>query len=247
MAIFVVAGFSAGFTSGLVGMGGGILLVPVLAYLAGMPFKDATGTASLHGLAVGSMAFAVHGRHGAVDARVGITAGVSSLVGALAGAAISGVVDPTGVKIVYSAAVLLALALMVVQAEAPPAHQARPVPFAPARAVAAGGLTGVVSGIVGAGGAFMLVPLFRWSLRMPIHRAIGTTMLVAIFTTVSATSGKALLGQVPWVEAAIVVAGSALGTRSGARLTHRIPARPLRWLLVGLLVVLLLRTLVDVL
>ncbi len=246
IAIFLAAGMSAGFLSGLVGMGGGILLVPVLAYLAGMPFKEATGTASLHGLAVGVMAYAIHGQHGAVDTRLGLTAGAGSVVGALAGAAISGLIDPTGVKLVYAAAVLLALALMVLQAEASPAAHALPVRYRAGRAVATGGLTGVVSGIVGAGGAFMLVPLFRWSLRMPIHRAIGTTMLVAIFTTVSATAGKAVLGQVPWIEAGVVVMGSVFGTRLGARLTHRIPARPLRLLLIGLLVLLLLRTLADV-
>jgi uncharacterized protein len=74
------------------------------------------------------------------------------------------------------------------------------------------------------GGTFMLIPFSRWALRMPIHRAIGTSMLVSIFTAIAATSGKALLGQIPWMEAILVVTGSALGTRAGARLTRRIPA-----------------------
>ena len=80
---------------------------------------------------------------------------------------------------------------------------------------------------------------------MPIHRAIGTSMLVSIFTAIAATSGKALLGQIPWMDAILVVTGSALGTLAGARLTRKIPARVLRGLLIAILLVLLVRTLAD--
>jgi uncharacterized membrane protein YfcA len=103
----------------------------------------------------------------------------------------------------------------------------------------------VVAGNIGAGGTFMLVPMSRWALKMPIHRAIGTSMLVSIFTALAATSGKALVGQVPWTEAILVVTGSALGTVVGARLTRRITARLLRQILIGILILLLLRTLAD--
>ena len=110
------------------------------------------------------------------------------------------------------------------------------------KAAAFGLFTGVVAGNIGAGGTFMVIPLFRTALLMPIHRAIGTSMLVSIFTALASTGDKALLGQVPWLDAAIVVTGSSLGTMVGARLTRRIPGRPLRWLLIGMLVLLLLRT-----
>ena len=91
----------------------------------------------------------------------------------------------------------------------------------------------------------MLIPFSRWALMMPLHRAIGTSMLVSIFTAIAATSGKALLGQIPWLEATLVVTGSAIGTLAGAHLTRRIPARVLRGLLIAILVVLLARTLAD--
>ena len=245
--LLVIVGLSAGFLSGIVGMGGALLLVPALAFVAGMPFKLATGTASLHGLAVGTSGYLVHGRYGAVDGRVGLIGGAGSVIGGLVGAAISGVLDAAGVKSIYLAAALVSLVLLLVQAEVHPARQPRRVPRADARAAGLGALAGVVAGIVGAGGAFVLIPLSRWALRMPIHRAIGTSMLVSIFTAVSATAGKALLGQVPWTQAALVVTGSALGTHAGARLAHRIPARPLRRLLIAILVVLLARTLADLL
>src|SRR5918911_4389400 len=92
--LLVVVGLSAGFLSGIVGMGGALLLVPALAFVAGMPFKLATGTASLHGLAVGVFGYLVHGRYGAVDVRVGLWAGAGSVVGGILGAAMSGALDP---------------------------------------------------------------------------------------------------------------------------------------------------------
>ena len=238
-------GLTAGFLSGIIGMGGALLLVPALAFVAGMPFKLATGTASLHGLAVGVFGYLVHGRYGAVDVRIGLWAGAGSVVGGIVGAAISGALDPFGVKVIYLAAAGLSLALLLVPVKPPAGRQGGSVPQAGTLAASFGALTGVVAGNIGAGGTFMLIPLSRWALKMPIHRAIGTSMLVSIFTAIAATSGKALLGQVPWGEAMLVVTGSALGTAAGARLTRSIPPGLLRRLLIAILVLLLLRTLAD--
>jgi len=240
-------GLTAGFLSGIIGMGGALLLVPALAFVAGMPFKLATGTASLHGLAVGLSGYLIHGRYGTVDVRVGLLAGAGSVVGGIVGAAISGLLDALGVKLIYLAAAGLSLVLLLVPVKTPPAGQSLYVPRADAKAAGLGALTGVVAGNIGAGGTFMLIPFSRWALKLPIHRAIGTSMLVSIFTAIAATSGKALLGQIPWTDAILVVTGSALGTLVGARLTRRIPARTLRGLLIAILLVLLARTLADLL
>ena len=245
VALLVGVGLAAGFLSGIVGMGGALLLVPALAFVAGMPFKLATGTASLHGLAVGVSGYVVHGRYGAVDVRVGVLAGAGSVVGGIVGAAISGYLDAFGVKLVYLAAAGLSLVLLVVPVSTSAPHRKGRVPNADAKAAGLGALAGVVAGNVGAGGNFMLVPFSRWALRMPIHLAIGTSMLVSIFTAVAATGGKALLGQVPWMDAIVVVTGSAIGTLLGARLTRRISARVLKSLLIGILVLLLARTAAD--
>ncbi|MFN8636055.1 MAG: sulfite exporter TauE/SafE family protein [Chloroflexota bacterium] len=247
LALLVGVGLSAGFLSGIIGMGGALLLVPALAFVAGMPFKLATGTASLHGLAVGLSGYLIHGRYGAVDMRVGLAAGAGSVVGGILGAAISGYLDPFGVKLVYLAAVLLSLVFLLLPVKTPPAGAPRRVPRADEWSAGLGALTGVVAGNIGAGGTFMLIPLSRWALKMPIHRAVGTSMLVSIFTAIAATSGKALLGQIPWAEAILVVTGSALGTLAGARLTRRISPQLLRLLLISILLLLLARTLADLL
>ena len=245
--LLIAVGLSAGFLSGIIGMGGALLLVPALAFVVGMPFKLATGTASLHGLAVGTFGYLVHGKYGTVDVRVGVVAGIGSVVGAFIGAAVSGMLDPAGVQAIYFAAVLLSLILLLVRVDADSARTAKPVSRADTRAASLGGLTGLVAGNIGAGGTFMLIPLSRVALHMPIHRAIGTSMLVSIFTALAATAGKAMLGQIPWTYAVLVVTGSAIGTQAGARLSHRISARVLHGILIAVLIVLLLRTLYEML
>jgi uncharacterized membrane protein YfcA len=247
LALLVAVGLSAGFLSGIIGMGGALLLVPALAFVAGMPFKLATGTASLHGLAVGVFGYLVHGRYGAVDRRIGLYAGAGSVVGGIFGAAISGALDAFAVKLIYVGAVLLSLVLLLVPVKTAASGKPEAVPRASTLATSFGALSGVVAGNIGAGGTFMLIPLSRWALKMPIHRAIGTSMLVSIFTAIAATSGKALVGQVPWADAALVVTGSALGTIAGAKLTRRIPPKLLRQILIGILILLLLRTIADLL
>src|SRR3954466_5913167 len=106
LAVLFVVGLTAGFLSGIIGMGGALLLVPALAFVAGMPFKLATGTASLHGLAVGIFGYLVHGRYGTVDMRIGLYAGAGSVAGGIVGAAISGYIDAFAVQVIYLGAVL---------------------------------------------------------------------------------------------------------------------------------------------
>ena len=240
-------GLVSGFLSGIIGMGGALLLVPALAFIVGMPFKLATGTASLHGLAVGLFGYLVHGRFGTVDVRVGLAGGAGSVVGGIVGALISGYLDAAGVQVVYLGAVVLSLVLLLVPVSTAPAGPSGRVSHADAKATGLGALSGVVAGNIGAGGNFMLIPLSRWALKMPIHRAIGTSMLISIFSAIAATGGKALLGQIPWMQALLVVTGSALGTIFGARMTRRIPARILRGVLIAMLLLLLARTSADLL
>jgi uncharacterized membrane protein YfcA len=245
LALLVAVGLVAGLLSGITGMGGALLLVPVLTLVVGMPFKLATGTAALLGLAGGLSGYIVHGRYGAVDSRIGLFAGAGSVLGGIVGAAMSGLFDALAVKLIYLGAVLLALVLLLLRSETGSPRQSQRVPRAESKAVSLGVLTGIVAGNIGAGGTFMLIPLSRWALGLPIHRAIGTSMLVAIFAALTATVGKTMLGQIPWPDAIVVVTGSTLGTQVGARLTRRIPPALLRGILITILVLLLARTAAD--
>jgi uncharacterized protein len=105
------------------------------------------------------------------------------------------------------------------------------------RAVAVCGLVGIVAGLVGAGGAFLLVPLLVVVVGVPIRVTIGTSLAITAMSAVTGFVGKLITGQVPWGPAALVALGAVPGAQLGALVSRRLPAP---WLRRALLVVVVL-------
>lgn len=101
---------------------------------------------------------------------------------------------------------------------------------------------GLVCGAVGVGGGFLIVAVLLYQMRLPMHAAKGTGLLLTVATAAPALLGKALTGPVPWLVVAAVV-GAVVGARAGAP----IPGWALRWALAGLVTVLSARVWLDVL
>ena len=108
----------------------------------------------------------------------------------------------------------------------------------------AGGV-GLVSGVLGAGGAFLLVPLMHSVMRLPFRLIIGTSLAIVLVSAATGTLGKALTGQIQWMLAAWLVLGSMIGAPIGAWVSHRTPVKTLRWVLAGLIAVIGIRMLVE--
>jgi uncharacterized membrane protein YfcA len=106
---------------------------------------------------------------------------------------------------------------------------------------------GVISGIVGAGGAFILLPLLVVWLKVPVRLAVGTSLGIVLLSALSGFAGKALTEQIPWALSGAVVVGSLAGGWAGSRLSRRIPVAHLRRLLAGLIGLIALRMVWDLL
>jgi hypothetical protein len=106
---------------------------------------------------------------------------------------------------------------------------------------------GLLSGLVGAGGAFLLVPVLVAMMRVPLRLSIGTSLAIAGIAALTGFLGKFATGQVPLWPTVAVVGGSIVGAMVGARLSHRAPTRLLRVVLGGLIALVTLRVWVDVL
>ncbi|MNT76548.1 Sulfite exporter TauE/SafE [compost metagenome] len=90
-------------------------------------------------------------------------------------------------------------------------------------------MVGVLSGMLGAGGAFLLTPLMRSVLGLPMRLIIANSLAVVFLSALSATATKALTGQIPYAQAALLVAGALAGSPLGARASLRAPVKALRW------------------
>lgn len=221
----VVFGAAIGVAFGLLGGGGSILTVPIFVYALGTEPKPAIAM-SLAVVALTSAIGAIgHWRAGHVNLRVGaIFAGVA-MVGTVVGTRLSAFVP--GVVQLVLLALLMATAAVVMLRGRP--HDAEPPSLRlglPALVAAAAGV-GMLTGLVGIGGGFLIVPALV-ALGVPIRDAVGSSL--AIICVNALTGFLGLAGRVPvdWRAVALVAAGTAPGIAAGVALQPRVRPRELR-------------------
>lgn len=162
-----------GLTLGLLGSGGSILTVPVLTYLVGRPDKLAIAE-SLAIVGVIALAGALpHLRAGRVDGRTVLLFGLPGLVGAFGGATLARYV-PGAVQLLIFAVVMLAASYAMLRG----GPQKDRVPRSAATAAAAGLFVGVLTGLVGVGGGFLIVPALVMLVGLDMRRAVATSLVV---------------------------------------------------------------------
>ncbi|MFA7664825.1 MAG: sulfite exporter TauE/SafE family protein [Burkholderiaceae bacterium] len=242
--VYAAIGALIGFFSGLLGIGGGAVQTPltVLAFEAhGLPHQHiahiavATGVASIAFTAVSSTL--AHHRYGAVDWQVlrGLLPGL--IIGGFAGGYVALLLPTRWLAIVMVVFISYASLAMVVDLRPAPS---RGLP-GPAGLALLGGAVGLMSTLVGAGGAVLLVPVLTW-FNLPFKRAIGTGASIGLPIAITGTTSHVLAGlnqpDLPpgslgfvWLPALIpFVLASVVLAPYGARLAHRVPARRLRLL-----------------
>jgi uncharacterized protein len=239
--VFAVAGVAAGLLSGLFGVGGGLILVPVLTFVLphmGLPpdavVQTAIGT-SLAVIACHSIAsaHAHHRRGGVLWAVVGRMA-PGLAVGSFAGAYVAHLLPGSELKkIVAIGAALIAIQMAL---DLKP-RQHRPLPGAAGQALA-GVVIGTASALVGIGGGSLTVPFLSWR-SVEIKQAVGTSAACGIVIAAAGALGFALTGlgvtHAPHMLGYVHVPGflmlmiaSVSSSGFGAKLAHRLPARTLK-------------------
>lgn len=238
--LYLSLGASAGILAGLLGVGGGLVIVPVLAFIfAGRDFHGVMHLAVSTSLATivftSLSSVRAHHRRGAVrwDVFARLTPGI--VIGALTGAAIARSMPGDRLRLVFGIFELL-VALQMALSLRPAAHRQLP---GVAGMGTAGGVIGAVSAIVGVGGGTLTVPFLVWC-NVPMRNAVATSAACGLPIALAGAvgfiwSGWAHAGLPPYslgyvylpALAAIVVA-SVLFAPLGARLAHALPAAALK-------------------
>jgi uncharacterized membrane protein YfcA len=247
-------GFVGAFVAGLVGVGGAIVLIPLLYYLppwlgvGALGINLVAGVTMAQVLAAAIVGVAIHGEAGAVHRPLAVVAGTSMAVASLSGAVASRYVGGRTLLAVFGTMGLLALILMLLP---PPPEPVVPleagITFDRGAAVVYPAAIGLLSGLVGAGGAFLIMPVLVGLLRLPLRLSIGTSLAIAGVAALAGFLGKLATGQVPFWPTVAVVAGALSGAALGARVSHRAPTRVLRASLGVLIALVTLRVWIDVL
>jgi uncharacterized membrane protein YfcA len=245
----ILFGLGIGLSVGALGGGGSVLAVPVVVYVLGQSVAEAT-TASLAVVAGGAIAGTVaHARAGRVCWRHAGSFTVAAIPGVAAGTLAADAVDESVLLIAF-ALVMLAAAHATWrkgqerhEAQEPTAEACPPLrmPHDPLAGVA----LGAVTGLLGVGGGFLIVPTLVLALAFTVRTAVGTSLAIITATSLAGLAAHLLAGRTLDVDltsamTAACVAGAILGAAGAARLPQRALARSFAVLVAGLAVYLVI-------
>lgn len=204
-----------GLAMGLLGAGGSILSVPIFVYVLGFEAKQAIAM-SLAVVGVISLVGVVrHGRLGNVNLRIALTFGPIAMLGTYFGARLSVFFSGTEQLALFGAVMLVASFFML--SDPHPAPSGRRLPDVARALVVLGALgVGILTGLAGVGGGFLIVPVFILLLRLPVKQAVGTSLLVIALKAFAGFGGYLTHVDVAWGLiggfAAIAIVGIWIGT-----------------------------------
>jgi uncharacterized protein len=214
----LAASLLIGVCMGFFGGGGSILTVPLLVYGFGLAPKEAIAT-SLVVVGVASFFAALsHWRAGHVDVRTSLLFGGAGMAGAYAGGRIAARLD--GALLLFLFVALMTGSAIAMWRSRAPAHAAPPGRNA-VRLALQGLAVGLVTGLVGAGGGFLIVPALALWARVPMRTAIGTSLFIIVLNTAAGLAGYVAHVSVSPLLASSVSTAAILGSLLGAELVRR--------------------------
>jgi uncharacterized membrane protein YfcA len=238
MLVAALLGLAIGLVVGMVGGGGAVLAVPALVYGVGLGVQEAT-TASLAVVAAAAATGAVaQSRRGAVCWSSALWFASAAALGSVAGTMANDALGGAALLLAFSAVMLLAARAMWQRAGAPAAAVGG-CPRARVNVLVPIGLgVGALTGLVGVGGGFVIVPALAVSLSFGMREAMGTSMVIVAIVSLCGLGAHLAAGLTLDVPVAAAMGAAALlGALAGPRLADRVPARTLGRGFAGLVVV----------
>ena len=246
-----IAAMAAIFGS-MLGLGGGVFLVPIYTLFMGVDQKIAIGASAIVIVTNSIVGSSVHLRSRFTNLSLAMLLQVTTAAGALAGA-LFGVAADVGIIFgVFGAVLLYAAVSMVAKREAPPMPLADDTPdplglgagfldpaiktevgYVPTRVPLGLGISagaGVLSGMLGVGGGVIMVPVMNLLMRVPVKAAAGTSTFMVGITAVATAFVFYSQGKIDPTVVVPAVIGVFLGGQIGSRLTRRLKARRLAWI-----------------
>lgn len=238
-------GFLIGISLGALGGGGSILAVPALVYAAGQDAKQATATSLLLVGSASAVGMIGHYRAGRVDVGTGVTFGLAGIGGSLAGAAVNRRLDPNVLLLCFAGLVVVAAWRMVTgcptctrigetkalsdTGNTRVTTRLRVDRSTAITLVAAGTVVGFLTGVFGVGGGFIIVPALTLGLKLPMPKAIGTSLLIITINSTVGLITRLATTTINWSITVPFTIAAISGVIIGGHLAGRLnPTRSLR-------------------
>lgn len=234
-----LSGIAAGALGALLGLGGGIFLVPVLTLLFHLPVRVAVGTSLVCVIATSAGVAAMANEKGGADVPLALRLEIATAAGAVFGGVVGALVPARALSLLFAVVVFGSAAYTVYKGlghadEAMYRRDYRPRRWGLGYAVAS--LAGMVSGLLGVGGGFIKVPTMYAIMGVPLGVATATSNFMVGITAAASVFVYLGRGDVRPVVTVITAAGVFLGATVGTLLQGRLKVSLLRWALVVLMV-----------
>lgn len=250
-----LAGVFVGVMSGLLGVGGGTIMVPIFRLAFGMSPLASTATSLFAIIPTSISGVVAHARAKTCVPKLGLALGAGGAVMSPMGVWLASV--SPGWLVICVAAIVIGFSAFKMfkkavkcapapRAGAASAHSAspKPVPDQPhlsrkqyLQGACIGLIAGLASGYVGVGGGFIMVPLMLAVLDIPMSLASGTSLIAIMILAIPGVIEQGLLGNIEYLAGIAIVVGSIPGALVGARLVRMVPERQLRFIFGGFLLV----------
>ncbi|MFU0791905.1 sulfite exporter TauE/SafE family protein [Virgibacillus proomii] len=245
--IFLI-GFIGSFISGMVGIGGSIIKYPMLLYIPALLGFAAFSAHEVSGISAVQVFFATIGgvwayrKGGYLNKELILYMGVSILIGGLIGGYGSNLLSEAAINIVYALLATIAVIMMFMPKSNDNLTDLKEVTFNKPLAAGLSFIVGIAAGIVGAAGAFILVPIMITVLKIPTRMTIASSLAITFISSIGSTIGKIATNQVLLVPAIIMIIASLIASPLGAAVGKRINTK----LLQALLALLILATAIKI-
>jgi uncharacterized membrane protein YfcA len=216
-----------GMSLGVFGSGGSIVMVPVLVHVGGMAPVEAVPLSLAVVGATSAVGAALYAKRGELQPKAALLFGISGVPGAWVGSKVTGLVPPPVLMVIFSALMLVVGGLMLVR---PLANLRSPGRCYPPRCAVVGAIVGVLTGFLGVGGGFLLVPALVWFGGLDQRGAVGTSLAVILANSIGGLAGHVGITPFPWSWAAVLASIAATGMVVGrVAATAQKPTTLLRW------------------
>jgi len=226
-----------GFLSGLLGIGGGIILAPLLLFIPlllqypPLGMHTVAGLTVIQGLAACLSGGLTHKRSQYFSGGLAFWMGTTLFVASFLGGAGSYYVSNQLLLIIFAIMAFTAAVLMMLKLEREDEPDISHFAFSRTKAVLIAAAVGLLGGLVGQGGSFILIPLMIFYLKVPTRIAIGTNLAIVFLSTLAAFLGKAMTAQIEWQLALPVILAVIPGAFLGARVSQKVSVDNLKIIL----------------
>jgi uncharacterized membrane protein YfcA len=227
LALDLLLGFGIGLSLGMLGGGGSILTVPALVYLVGQSPQAAVTTSLAIVGANSALGAFFHNMDGTCNWRVAIVFGGGGMAAAYLAAGLSKLFSPAALMVTFALLMGLIGIYMLAQKERVIHTESFNHPNWPL--IALGGVSvGILTGVLGVGGGFLIVPALVLLVGLPMSQAVGTSLIVIAANSFAGLAGHLSIPGFDLNLTLIFVTAGLAGTFSGSRLANKLPAARLR-------------------